>query len=214
MADEDEGSFKLKFRRDKFVALVGNIPVQLLKAQLAALPLSAPIADARMTLVGDGVIVEWIGELPTTQDRTAVREHIEQFAGGVTTSQPFSVISAGVTTAANATPVSKIDFTSPPLDDGTVSITFTGQHRLQSAAVGDSAGLRLTITFSGFAPIIQEDEWPFMLKHAHNYAITAKVTAGQTVRVQAEVYKLGAGAAIAEASKERFTIDQLYRAAA
>jgi hypothetical protein len=209
MADEDDGRFTIKFLREAFTALVGNIPIALLRSQLVALPLTVPVTDARMTLSGNGVLVEWIGEPPSAQDRIDVRAKVAGFVGGTTTSEPFSVLSAAVTTASNATLVDKIDFTTPPLDEGTYSITYTGQHRLQSGASGDSAGVRLTITFSGFPPFFQEDEWPFALKHGYDYAVTGKVSAGQTIRVQAQLYKLGAGAAIAECSKARFTVDKI-----
>jgi hypothetical protein len=209
MADEDEGSYKIPFLREAFLALVGNIPIALLRTELLALVLTVPITDARMSLSGHAVIVEWSGEPPTVADRQAVRDKVAAFVGGVTTSEPFSVLSAGVTTAANATLVDKLDFTTPPLDAGTYSITYTGQHRLQSGASGDSAGVRLSLTFSGFPAFFQEDEWPFALKHGYDYAVTGKVSAGQTVRVQAQLYKLGAGAAVAECSKARFTVDKI-----
>jgi hypothetical protein len=207
MADDE--NYTIQFLREAFVALVGNIPITLLRSELQALPLVVPITDARMTLSGHGVIVQWIGEPPTVSDRQAVRDKVAAFVGGVTTSQPFSVLSAGPTTANNATPVNKLDFTTPPLDEGTCSITYTGQQRLVTGASGDSVGVLLTITFSGFPAFTQKHEWPFALTSAYNYAVTGQVTAGQTIRVQAQVYKLGAGAAVAEASKARFTIDKI-----
>lgn len=207
MADEE--SYTIKFLREAFTSLVGNIPIDLLKAELAALPITVPITDARMMLLGEGVIVQWIGEPPTAQDRLDVRTKVASFVGGVTTSEPFSFASPGVTTAPNATLVSKIDSETPALDEGTYSITYQDQHRLQTAAAGDSAGTKLTITYSGFPAFFQEDEWPFVLKHAYNYAVTGKVAAGTKIRVQSQVYKLGAGAAVAEASKARFTIDKI-----
>ena len=195
--------------RSDFVALgVGaTIDIQLFQQHLASAVLSTPPV-AVLHLPGEGIRIDW-ETLPTEADLLAIDAKVASFAGGATSSAPMSVASAGVTTASNATPVDKLDFTTPPLAAGTYSITYTGQHRLQSAVAGDSAGVKLTLTFSGFPPFFQEDEWPFVLKHGYDYAVTGQVAAGQTVRVQAQVYKLGAGAAVAECSKARFTIDKI-----
>lgn len=205
-----EESFRKTYYQSDFTSLAGGIGenLSLLETTLLGLVLTVPVNEVRLSLGGSAAIVEW-QTLPLEADVDLVDAAVAAFVGGTTTSSPFSVLSAGVTTAANATLVDKIDFETPPLDAGTYSITYTGQQRLQTAAAGDSAGVRLTITFSGFPAFFQEDEWPFVLDHAYNYAVTGQVLAGQTIRVQAQVYKLGAGAAIAEVSKARFTVDKI-----
>jgi hypothetical protein len=207
------GSHSETYYAHEFTALgVGGIVENkgIIDAALAAIspPLSVPVNKTDIALGGAALIVEW-ATLPTQEDVDDVAELVPTIVGVATTSAPLSFSSPGVTTAPNATLVTKIDSTSPPLAAGTYAVTYQDQHRLQTAAAGDSAGVRITITVSGFPPFFQEDEWPFVLKHANNYAVPIVIGAGQTIQVQSQVYKLGAGAAIAEVSKARFTIDKI-----
>lgn len=208
MGSHSETYYAFQFSSLGTGTLAENKPV--IDAALVAIspPLSVPVNETRLALGGAALIVEW-ATLPTQDDVDDVSDLIPTIVGVVTTSAPLSFPSAGVTTAANAVLVTKIDSTSPPLSAGTYAVTYQDQHRLQTAAAGDSAGVRITITVSGFAPFFQEDEWPFVLKHAYNYAVPIVIAAGQTIRAQSQVYKLGAGAAIAEVSKARFTIDKI-----
>jgi hypothetical protein len=187
---------------------VGNIPIALLRSQLAALPLVVPITDARMMLLGEGVIVEWLGEPPTTQDRTDVRAKVAAFVGGVTTSEPFEYNSFAVATSVIATPTTKLDNTTPALDAGTYQVLWTTSTRMQAVIANTGVQADITLTRSDGVSVHQDDAWNLSNRHAFNGAITFQIAAGQTIRSQLTYQRLGASG-VAEMSGARVTVDKI-----
>jgi hypothetical protein len=207
MAD-DEGGYKITFLRAEFLALIGNIPIALLRTELQSLALTVPITDARMMLMGNGVIVEWLGEPPTAQDRLDVRAKVAAFVGGATTAEPFVYNSFAVATSASTTPVVKINETTTPLDAGTYQVIWTSSLRMQAviANTGISATLRLTRSDGVF--VEQDDAWDRAVKHAYNGALTFQIQAGQTITSLLTFQRLGASGT-AELSGARITVDKI-----
>lgn len=206
MADE---SYTIQFLREAFLALVGNIPIALLRTELQALPLVVPITDARMTLSGHAVIVQWIGEPPTAQDRLDVRAKVAEFVGGVTTSEPFVVVSNAASTTSTAAAVAKLDFTSPGLDGGTYHLDWSSQIRMLAVVAGDAVRAISTLTVGAAAPVDQQTHWGESVLFAYNGGATFKVLAGQVVKFKLEFAEVGPGAGTAEMSKARMTLDQI-----
>jgi hypothetical protein len=161
-----------------------------------------------MTLSGHGVIVEWIGEPPTVQDRLDVRTMIAAFAGGTTTAEPFITVEAGPVTTTGAA-VDVIDFTSPPLDEGTYQIIFSSQFRMTAVVAGEAARALWIVTASPAAASTQQDHWGEAVVKAYNGAATIKRSAGQTIRVQLQIQEVGPGAGTAEMTKARVTVDKI-----
>ena len=204
-----EKNVRLFYRKSAFTALgSAEVNLPLIQAALAALTLSTPIVNSDLLAIDGGIYVEW-DALPLAADDAAITAVVNAFVGAATTSAPFSVISAATSTAPNATLVTKLDLLTTPLDEGTYSVTLTSQIRLVTAATGDSVRALLTITVSGFPPITQDSSWPFALLFGYNYAIPIEVPAGRTIRVQLQFAKNGAGAALAEVSKARATVDKI-----
>jgi hypothetical protein len=206
-----ETTFRKYYPQAAFVAMAGvTAEAAQFQTHLSTLAFSVPIVAAYNH--GFVVAVEF-GTLPQASDIAMLDAAVASFVAAPTTRAPISVLSAAATTAPNAAPVSKIDFTSPPLEAGTYSVTFTSQLKLTAGEANSSAKVVLTITFSGFPAFTQMFEWPFAITAPYNYAVTGVVTAGQTIRVQASIAKNGiASAVLGEISKARFTIDQLAAA--
>jgi hypothetical protein len=208
MADDD-GGYRLIFLREAFTSLVGNIPIALLRSQLAALPLVVPITDARMMLLGEGVIVEWIGEPPTVQDRTDVRAKVAAFVGGSTTSEPFVVVSNAASTTTTSAAVAKLDFTSPALDGGTYHLDWSSQIRMTAVVAGEAVRAIMTLTVGAASPVTQQTHWGEAVQFAYNGGATFKVQSGDVVKFKLEFAEVGPGAGTAEMSGARVTVDKI-----
>lgn len=201
-----ESSFRRFYRRDEFLALPGtsDIDAGVLGTALGALVLSDPIAEVRLVAPpGTGVVVEW-ESLPGAGVLPLVDAAIAAFVGGATTSQPFIVNVAGPITAANNTPVAVVDFTTPPLDAGTYAVSWLSQFRLTATAANTAS--RAIAIVNG---LTQQSHWGEAVVHAFNGSSPVPRTAGQTLRVQLQIAKLGAGAVNAEMTGARFTVDKI-----
>jgi hypothetical protein len=207
MADEDSG-YRIKFLREAFTALVGNIPIALLRTELLALVLTVPITDARMNLSGSAVIVEWLGEPPITADRAAVANKVASFVGGATTAQPFVYNSFAVAASTSSTPVVKINETTPPLDEGTYQFSWTSSLRMQAVIANTGIQADITFTRSDGVSVHQDDAWDRNVKHAYNGSMPFPILAGQTVTSLLTFQRLGASGT-AEMSGARITVDKI-----
>jgi hypothetical protein len=212
MADDDGGGYRIPFLREAFTALVGNIPIALLRSELMALPLTVPVSDARMMLMGNGVIVEWLGEPPTVQDRQAVRDKVAAFVGGTTTSEPIEVESLPITSATTAALVDVIDVTTPPGNGGTIQIMWCALVGMLATVA--NAGVRGVITLTrirGATQVVRQYEhnWTRQEPQLFGSGITFKCQAGDKIRVLLQVGKVGAPAATAQMAMARVTIDPI-----
>jgi len=209
MADE---SYRRFYGQSAFLALTSGLlaALPLFKTEVGLLALTAPIVDVRLTVLGVQltVVVEWAAR-PSDNDLLLVDGKVASFVGSATTSEPIVAVSAGATTAANATLVDKIDLVTPPLDAGTYQVIWTSQLRMQAVVVGDAARAVLTITPSGGAPQTQMDHWGEAVVKAYNGAATFLRAAGQTIRVQLQLAEVGPGVGVAEISLARVTIDKI-----
>jgi hypothetical protein len=205
---EDEGGYRITFLRAAFVALVGNIPIELLRTELQALVLTVPVTDARMSLSGHAVIVEWIGEPPTSQDRLDVRAKVAAFVGGTTTSEPFVYNSFAVATSTSSTPVVKISETTPALDQGTYQVSWTSSIRMQAVVANTGVEGKIRLTRSDGVFVEQDDAWNLSNRHAYNGSMPFPIAAGQTITALLTFSRLGASGT-AEMSGARITIDQI-----
>ena len=202
-----ETNYTRIYLREEFTSLVGNIPITLLAAQLLALPLTVPPIDVRFTLQQHAVIVEW-SQFPSAQDIIDIDAAVAAFTGGVTTSSPFEYNSFAVSTSTSATPITKLNNTTPPLDAGTYQVIWTTSLRMQ--AVTANTGVRGTIrlTRSDGVFVEQTDGWDLTEPHAYNGAITFQVLAGQTIASLLTFNRLGASGT-AEMSGARITVDKI-----
>jgi hypothetical protein len=195
------------YLRAEFTALVGNIPIALLAAQLTALVLSVPILDVRFTPLENGVVVEW-NQFPSTADVTAVDAAVAAFTGGTTTSQPFEYNSFAVATSASGTAVVKINQTTPALDAGTYQVLWTTSTRMQAVIANTGVEGKIRLTRSDGTFVEQDDAWDRTNRHAFNGAITFQIAAGQTITSLLTFSRLGASGT-AEMSGARITVDKI-----
>jgi len=206
-----ENSFRRFYRREEFLALppASDINVEVLGTVLGALALGAPIAEVRLTQPpGDGVVIEWLAPPTSGTDFPLVDAAIAAFAGGATTSAPIIQLSAAVATSTSATPTTKIDFTTPPLDAGTYQVIWNTSLRMQAVIANTGVQGDMTLTRSDGASVHQDDAWNLSNRHAFNGAITFSVLAGQTIRALLTFSRLGASGT-AEMSLARVSIDKI-----
>jgi hypothetical protein len=197
-----ESNIRRFYRREEFTALNGPIPLDLLSTVLNDLTLSVPIADMRITTAG-GLGLEW-AEFPSADDIEAIDAAIAAFTGGTTTSTLAVQSNNGPVTASTSTPVDVVDFTTPPLAGGKYQVIWNSMFRL--TAVAASTGARAIVTVAG---VTQQSHWGESLVTAYNGAATFERLAGQTIRVQLQIAKVGAGAVNAEMTGARFSIDKI-----
>lgn len=201
-------NFRVIYDRSEFLALVGNINLPLLTAQLVALPLTSPIVDIRLIPTGIGVSIEWETLISDT-DFALVDALIETFTGGGTTSSPFEIESLGTSTDGTGSFITKVDFTTPALDPGTYQVLWDAQIRTTTLVAGTGVGARITLTRSDPISRVWDDSWDLNFAHHFGGGITFQVTAGQTIRALLQFQKLGAPAVLAEMSRARVTIDKI-----
>ncbi len=197
-----ESNIRRFYRREEFTALNGPIPLDLLSTTLNGLTLSVPIADMRITTAG-GLSIEWAA-FPSGADITAIDAAIATFSGGTTTSTLAVQSNAGPVTASSSTPVDVIDFTTPPLSTGKYQVIWSSMFRLTGVAA--NTGARAIATVSG---VTQQAHWGESLVTAYNGAATFERLAGQTIRVQLQIAKVGAGVVSAEMTGARFSLDKI-----
>jgi hypothetical protein len=190
------------YRREEFVLLNGSIPLDLLSTTLGGLTLSVPIANLSITVPG-GLVIEWAA-FPSTADITAIDAAIAAFTGGNTTSTLAVQTNNGPVTASTATAVDVIDYTTPALSAGKYQVIWNSMFRLTATAA--NTGARAIATVSG---VTQQAHWGETLVSAYNGAATFERLAGQTIRVQLQIAKIGAGAVNAEITGARFSIDKI-----
>jgi hypothetical protein len=177
------------YAREEFVALNGPIPLDLLSTTLNGLT--------------GGLALEW-ADFPSGADITAINAAVAAFTGGTTTSTLEVQSNAGPVVATSSTPVNVIDFTTPALDAGKYQVIWSSMFRL--TAVAASTGARAIVTVSG---VTQQSHWGESLVTSYNGAATFERLAGQTIRVQLQIAKIGAGAVNAEMTGARFSIDKI-----
>lgn len=191
--------------RTEFVALAsGPVPEPLLRAKLAELTLTAPIVRAEVLPTGD-VAISFAG-YPTEDDADELDQFVAEFEGGETTAKVAAVVSTGVTSASNATPVVAADGESAPLDEGQYLAVYTSTMRLSAAADATAARAIVTLTRSDGSVFTQDDHWPHEVDHAFNGSIPFDVVAGQTIHGTMAVAKVGAGAANALMADVRISL--------
>lgn len=196
-------NFRIIYDRSEFLALSGSIQLPVLTTTLLGLSLTSPIVDIRRTPSGNGVAVEW-ESLVSEADIDAVDDAIATFVGAATTSDPFVQTNAGPVTASNSTPVSVIDFTTPPLDFGTYDVKFSSMYRLVNTSANTAARAISIVNGSQ-----QMTHWGEAVVSAYNGSGTLQRLAGQTIRVQLQIAKVGAGAVTAEMTGARISIDKV-----
>lgn len=200
------------YREEEFSNLAPGfgLDANYLATVLGALALSEPVAEVRKIQAGEavGVAVAWAG-IPSNADVAAVDAAVAAFTGGPTTSEPFVEVSTPATTASNATPVTKIDITTPPLEAGTYQVIFSCQYRMQAVVAGDAARAISIVTPSGTSARQQVDHWGESVAKAYNGAATFKRTTGQTIRVQLLIAEVGPGTGTAEMSDARVSVDKI-----
>jgi hypothetical protein len=195
-------NIKRFYRREEFPLLNGPIPLDLLSTTLGGLTLSVPIANLGITIPG-GLVIEWAA-FPSTVDITAIDAAIAAFTGGTTTSTLAVQSNNGPVTASTATAVDVIDYTTPALSAGKYQVIWNSMFRLTATAA--NTGARAIATVSG---VTQQAHWGEFLFTAYNGAATFERLAGQTIRVQLQIAKIGAGAVNAEMTGARFSIDKI-----
>jgi len=197
-----ESNIRRFYRREEFVALNGPIPLDLISTTLGDLTLSVPIANVAITAPG-GLVIEW-ADLPSPTDVAVIDAAIAAFVGGTTTSTLAVQTNNGPVTASSSTPVDVIDYTTPPLAAGKYQVIWTSMFRLTATAA--NTGARAIVTVAG---VTQQAHWGEALVTAYNGAATFERVAGQTIRVQLQIAKVGAGAVNAEMTGARFSIDKI-----
>ncbi len=219
MSDE---SYRKTFYAYEFTALGGASLAEnkdVIDAALASTTpaLTVPINETRLALGGAALIVEW-ATLPTSSDVAAVTATVPTIVGVVTTSEPFELESLAVTTTTDATtPVDKIDFTTPPLDAGTYQVIWDCLVGMVATVANTGVKGIITLTRIRGATSVSRTwshGWNQQEPQLFGSAITFKCQAGDRIRAQLQVLKLGAAAATAAMSMARITIDQIARAAA
>jgi hypothetical protein len=190
------------YRREEFVLLNGPLSVPLFQTHLSGVVLSVPVANLELTS-GGGLRIQWEGH-PSPEDILAIDGGVASFVGGVTTSAPIVQANAGPVIASNSTAVDAIDFTTPALDGGTYQVIWTSSYRLSAAAANTAARAIATIN-----SVSQQTHWGESVVCAYNGAATFVRNAGQVVRVQLQIAKIGAGVVNAEMTNARFSIDKI-----
>lgn len=201
-------NFRVIYERGEFLALVGSINLPLLIAQLNDLPLASPIVDIRLTTGTIGVAIEW-DSLISDADFDLVDNLIATFVGGATTSEPFEIESLAASTDGGGGLITKIDFTTPPLDGGTYQVLWNAEIRTTTLVAGTGVGGRMTLTRSDPVSRVWDDSWDLNFPHLFGSGITFQVTSGQTIRALLQFQKIGAPAVLAEMSRARVTIDKI-----
>jgi hypothetical protein len=202
-----DSSFRRFYRRADFVAMVpaqANLP--LFTATLGALALATPVGEVRQ-LPDGGAAIEW-PTVPSTGDIALVDAAVAAFVGGATTSAPFEHNSFGISTSTSATPVEKINQTTPPLDAGTYQVIWTTSLRMQAVVANTGVEGKIRLTRSDGVFVEQDDAWNLSNRHAFNGAITFQVAAGQTLTSLLTFSRLGASGT-AEMSGARITVDKI-----
>lgn len=209
-----ENSIKRYYPEADFVGLlpgfaINAAQVALLGGIVGGLALSTPVAEVRTFALGEntGAVVEWEG-LPSAADVALIDAAVAAFTGGTTTSAPIIQLSAAVATSASATPVTKIDFTTPPLDAGTYQVIWNTSLRMQAVIANTGVQADITLTRSDLVSVHQDDAWNLTNRHAFNGVITFEVLAGQTIRSLVTFQRLGASGT-AEMSGVRVSIDKI-----
>lgn len=216
MADE---SFRKTYYANEFTALTNgslaeNKPVIEAALQQFSPALSVPVNEVRVALGGAALIVEW-ASLPTADDVDRVDALIPTIVGVATTSEPIELESLGTTTTTDAvTPVDKIDFTTQPLDEGTYQVMW--DCLVGMVATVANAGVKGIITLTrirGETSVVRtwSHGWNQQEPQLFGSGITFKCIAGDRIRVQLQVLKLGVVAATAAMATARVTIDQIAR---
>jgi hypothetical protein len=160
------------------------------------------VAIERLSRLGR-LVIEW-ADFPSTDDITAIDAAIAGFTGGSTTSTLAVQTNNGPVVATSSTPVNVIDFTTPALDAGKYQAIWTSMFRLTATAA--NTGARAIVTVAG---VTQQSHWGESLVTAYNGAATFERLAGQTIHVQLQIAKVGAGAVNAEMTGARFSIDKI-----
>lgn len=207
MADD---SYRKFYRQSAFTSLLSGLiqALPLLRTTIGALSLSVPVADVRLGLLDQVVvIVEWPG-LPSAADVALVDAAIASFAGGTTTSQPFEYNSFGVSTSNSSTPVTKLNNTTPLLDAGTYQVIWNALLRMSAVIANTGVEAKVRITRSDGVFVEQTDAWDLNVNHAYNGAITFQVLPGQTLTTLLTFSRLGA-LGTAELSGARITVDKI-----
>lgn len=186
-----------------------GIDVRRLRAMLGELTVSTPVIDVRrVDTPSSGVTVEW-GTEPSGADIVKVDAVVAAFPGTLTTtSEPFVYASFAVATSASATPVIKINQTTPPLDEGTYQVSWTSSIRMQAVIANTGVQADLTLTRSDGASVHQDDAWDRTNRHAYNGSMPFPILAGQTITSLLTFQRLGASG-VAEMSGARVTVDKI-----
>jgi len=201
---------KTYIEQGEFTALVGGLGanIGIIETQIRALALGAAIARVQLYGGEDGVEIEWAGP-PSAADLQLVAELVPTITGGGTTSQPFVYESFAMSAANSATPVVKIDETTPPLDAGTYQVSWVSNIQMAAALAntGVQASIRLERLPDG-AAVEQPDSWDLPFPHAFNGSQPFQIQAGQRIRARLTFWRLGASGS-AEMRGARVTIDKV-----
>jgi hypothetical protein len=177
-------------------------------------PLSVPVNETRIALGGAALIVDWAG-LPSADDVQRVADLIPTIEGVATTSEPFEIESLGTTTTTDTvTPVDKIDFATPPLDEGTYQVMWDCLVGMVATVANTGVKGIITLTrIRGASSVARtwSHGWNQQEPQLFGSGITFKCQAGDRIRAQLQVLKLGAAAATAAMAMARITIDQIAR---
>jgi hypothetical protein len=192
----------LYFSRDEFLQLSGAVSRQLFLTHIEDIITPFGIQDVTV-LPNAGIRVDLTDTLDSTQRQT-LRDRVASFAGATLIEKPTVQSVAGPILATNGTLVDVIDFTTPQLTGGTYQVGWTSNLRLTANAA--NTGARALATINGQT---QPTHWDRNLVVAFNGMVTLDRTAGQTIHFQLQVSKVGSGAADAEVTNARCTIDKI-----
>lgn len=206
MADD---YFRRRYTQTDFTSLATSLSeaLTLFRTAVAQLSLTQPVADVRLDLSENAIIVEWL-TLPIQADINAVNAAVAAFTGGTTTSAPIEINSFAVATSTSGTPTVKITHTTQPLDEGTYQVIWNSSIRMQALIANTGVEGRISIARSDGASVAQTDAWDLANNHVFNGAITFIILAGQTIAVTLSFLRLGASGT-AEMSGARITIDKI-----
>ena len=203
-------NFRVIYERTDFLALVGNIPIKILTAQLLQIPLASAITEIKLVgpSANPSVAVEWEA-LISDDDIDTVDDFIATFIGGATTSQPFEIESLDPSLDGSGNVIPKIDFITPLLDEGTYQVSWACEIQTETQVPNTGVLGILTVTRSDGASRTWRDSWDLPFPHFFGDCITFKAETGQSIRVQLSFQKLGADPVNAAMSVARVTIDQI-----
>ena len=141
-------------------------------------------------------------------DVDAIDDLVSTITGGSTTSQPFVYESFATSTTTSNTHQTKLDNTTPPLDEGTYQVSWVCSTKMAAVVTNTGVEAKIRLERSDGQFVEQDDAWDRANRHAYNGSQPFQIAAGQTIRSLLTFARLGASGT-AEISGARITIDKI-----